>query len=69
VRISRSHCELNGATDEQGQTRYFVTDRSGNGTYVNGKLVGRDNKVEILHNQNITILKSPDIDLHHIQLG
>jgi pSer/pThr/pTyr-binding forkhead associated (FHA) protein len=69
VRISRAHCELSSATDEQGQTRYFVTDRSGNGTYVNGKLVGRDNKVEILHNQNITILKSPDIDLHHIQLG
>lgn len=67
VRISRLHFEILGET-KGTETQFYLYDRSGNGTYVNGKLVGRNNKVPLFHNDRIGILmKKPE--LIEVELG
>jgi len=57
VRISRQHfeihCKLNTSTKKR---EFWLTDTSGNGTYVNGKLVGKSNKVSLVSGDRIGLL-------------
>ncbi|PRP87799.1 hypothetical protein PROFUN_04273 [Planoprotostelium fungivorum] len=63
VRISRQHCDIMREGDG-----CYVTDHSGNGTFVNGKLVGRGKKVLLEDGDRIGILMNRP-DMKQVELG
>jgi len=69
VRVSRQHfeitCVINSETNEK---EYWLTDLSGNGTYVNGKVVGKSNKVKLFQDDKIGILMQKP-QLKEVEIG
>ena len=55
--VSRLQCELRKEVDQKG-TQIFLKDTSNNGTWVNGRLVGKGNLRIICHGDSISFWKN-----------
>jgi len=57
VRMSRKHFEINcRVSNKTGKRHFILTDTSGNGTYINGKIVGNGNSKVLKNNDRIDIV-------------
>jgi len=65
LRVSRQHCSISGTSSNPG---FELQDLSGNGTYLNGNLVGKTNKILLEDGDRISILMSKP-ELVETELG
>ncbi|RUP48936.1 SMAD/FHA domain-containing protein [Jimgerdemannia flammicorona] len=61
-RVSSRHCELSHIDG-----RYFLRDKSHNGTYIAGRRLNRDEKIELHDGDEIAVIKSPYDDTEYVK--
>jgi len=59
MKISRQHFQIECTKDTNFQKHYWLLDLSGNGTFINGKRVGRSTKVPLKNGDQIGIAMLP----------
>ena len=57
-KISAKHCALSREKTEAGTWKYYIEDLSSNGTYHNGKKIGKKIKVELKDGDEIALLRT-----------
>ena len=57
IRVSGTHCRLERKVDaSSGEARVFLTDTSSNGTFVNGRKVGKGRQLVLSHNDEVSLV-------------
>jgi len=60
-RMSRKHFEINcSVSNKTGKRHFILTDTSGNGTYINGKIVGNGNSKVLKDGDKIEVVLAKD---------